>query len=404
MLSRLSWFLYSIGTLLIGALTLRGPIGLTFSDLFFAGAIAFALTDAIANHSLPNFVPTRTAILGALLFTAGGVIASMFSNHRLSSFGELVRLDYVMIVWVWCTPFILRSVSMVRTQMRLWSISAAATSAFALIQVLSGHFIPSGATGSGRMTGLTQHVTDLGGVTAIALVPSLMFAVTAKATPFERGIAVTIATLVSIGLVLSGSVTGLIAAAVGFVIWAIVARRSKELLAIAAVLLIAVAGTSVVQVLRHAQPPVVRVAEVLGLGGPDRRAFTTTYRTRLSTDLAAVESIIHSPLVGAGLDNASAQDRLNSLVHNIYLEAGVGAGILGLIGAILITLAPLDGDMRRLLRDPSTGTVMAPLVGAAAAFLVFGMADPILLARYAWFPLALIVAVRRTAPSVTAAA
>jgi len=394
MLSRLSSTLYGAGTLLIGALVLRGPLGLTVSDLFFAAAIVIAVANETSRKRRITIGATRTALLGAALFSVGGLIASAFSSHRASSFGALVRLDYVMVIWVWFAPVVVQSTSMVVTQMRLWSISAAATAVFALIQLGTGLFIPSGATGSGRMTGLTQDVTDLGGVTAIALVPSWMFVIAPRISALKRALAGSVAGLVSIGLVLSGSVTGLIAAATAIVVWTVLLRRWKELAAIAAVLVLAVAATSGVQLLRHAQPPVVRVAEVLGIGGPDRRPFTATYWTRLSTDMAAVNSILRNPFVGAGLDNASAEDRLHSLVHNIYLEAGVGAGALGLVGVVLLTFAPLDGEIRRLLRDPTTATLTAPLLGSAAAFLAFGLAAPILLARYAWFPLAMLVALR----------
>ena len=330
-------------------------------------------------------------LLGGLLFNVGGLISSFHSNHTRGSLLELARLDYVLLVWLWLGPQIIRTISQLSLAIRFWTISAAVAGGGAIIQLIFGDVIAGTHSSFGRMTGLTQHVNDLGGLTAIALVPSLMFATLPGASRRARLFGIVVTVLVVAGLILSGSVTGFVSAAIAICIWFITTRHDRRSLLIFGILAVAIVGVLVLQALHNGVSPEARLVEVLT--GPGDQS---TGRTRLQVDVTALQAIQHHPFVGVGLDSASYINAVGDLVHNILIEAWLGSGLAGLLGLALIVVAVARAAIDAVRRcNEDLKPVANALLASFFASFAFSMAAPVLLSRYAWLPAAMLVILRQ---------
>jgi O-antigen ligase len=387
---RASVLLYVLGALLVGELAIRPGFGLTVSDLFFL--LAFA---ALIVEGMVRTVPLRLGLpllvlVGGVLFTIGGLISSLYSSHSRASFVELARLDYVLLVWLWMGPQIIRSTRQLSLAMRFWTISAAIAGAGAVVQLIFGDVIPNTHSAFGRMTGLTQHVNDLGGLTAIALAPSLMFTTLPGISHLKRFLGIAVTVLILTGLILSGSVTGFVAAGFGVLAWVLTTKPNRRFLFILGILVISGLGVVALQGLHNGVSPEARLLEVLG--GPGDQA---TGLTRLQVDFAALEAIRTQPFLGVGLDSASYINAVGDLVHNILLEVWLGAGLLGFVGLALILGAGARAAIQALHDfDGAHIPIAHALLASYVAFIVLGLAAPILLSRYAWLPVAMLMILR----------
>jgi O-antigen ligase len=241
------------------------------------------------------------------------------------------------------------------------------------------------------MTGLTQHVNDLGGLTAIALVPSLMFATTARFGRSLRLVGVATSALILSGLILSGSVAGFAAAAAAVLGWLLMRRPDRRLVLAIGLLILAGLGSVALQAVRNGVSPAARLTNVLG-GAGDR----SSGHTRLEIDLAALQQIATHPILGVGLNNESYVRATGDLVHNVLLEVWLGGGTVALIGFVIMLAAVAYSGFRNVRelvdeeRDLATSTF-----AAFCGLLVFGLAAPVLLSRYAWMPVAMLVILRQ---------
>jgi O-antigen ligase len=242
------------------------------------------------------------------------------------------------------------------------------------------------------MPGLTQHVNDLGGLTAIALVPAVMLATRPNLAQGWRALRIVVMGLVVAGLILSGSVTGFVSAAVGLALWFLfLGRRGRILLALGVVAVVAVAVAGL-QLTSHGRSPLQRLEQVTATNGSE----AGTFATRIALDEQAIQVVEHNPLVGVGLDAADARDRIGNFAHNMLLGAWMGAGLLGIFGIVLALAAVASVGLRavRAASDQEERILARALAIAFVVFLVFGMAVPLLYQRYAWMPAALLVALR----------
>jgi O-antigen ligase len=384
--------LYYIGAILSGVLVFRPALGLTASDWFFFGALVVVLYQVIWERTKVQASLPRLLVLGVALFAVGGLASSLHASHRTQSALIVLRLVYVTIVWFWVGAAILRSREQLLIAASLWTISAALSSSAAIFQLLLGNVIPGTAVSWGRMPGLTQHVNDLGGLTAIALVPAVMLATRPNLARGWRALSIVVMGLVVAGLILSGSVTGFVSAAVGLALWFLfLGRRGRILLALGVVAVVAVAVAGL-QLTSHGRSPLQRLEQVTATNGSE----AGTFATRIALDEQAIQVVEHNPLVGVGLDAADARDRIGNFAHNMLLGAWMGAGLLGIFGIVLALAAVASVGLRavRAASDQEERILARALAIAFVVFLVFGMAVPLLYQRYAWMPAALLVALR----------
>jgi O-antigen ligase len=384
---------YYLGAAMIGLLTVRPALGFTASDWVFLLALAL-LVVAMTVHDVPRDYLVPTAItLGVVLFAVGGLISTRNAVNAEESLLVVIRMLYLTLVWFWLGTIVLQTRAHVENAMVVWVFSAAVSSSGALVQYFEGDVIPGGALAYGRMTGFTSHFNDLGGLVATAFVPALVLAVDSSRRRV-RAFGVVAVALLSIGLLLSGSVGAMLAASVATTVW--LAIRGLSLKLVISVAAVVASGFVVMTATgaTNAPNPVQRITKVFA--ADEAKAGTGgSVETRLQGYGEAWARIQDQPFVGVGLDHESGEVYLgDSAVHNLILNPWFTAGLFGLLGIAILVCGAFSSGLRAFrnagLEDRA---LVAGLLSALVAFVVFAMGAPILFVRYGWFPTALLIAV-----------
>lgn len=383
--------LYYAGLLFIAQLTIRPFLSFTLSDwLFFACLIATCAALLVRRPRV--YVPLpRLLLLGILLFAAGGLMSSFSSSAPTESFMVIIRIVYLTVVWFWLGTVVLQKIEHVRKAVLFWVVSAAVAGAAAVAQQFDDNVVPGGRVEWGRATGFTEHMNDLGGLTSIALVPALMLFVTRGKSVGRDGFRALMLVLVGAGLLLSGSVGSVIAAAAATGVWLTWRHTSGRQLVRLALLAAAVLVFFTLQGSAETPSAVERISR-LGTGAPNDP--NRTLDSRFETFRIAVDRIEANPVVGVGLDLESSRAGEHR-VHNIVLNLLYTSGILGLAGMILVFASAARTAWSSLL-DASAGErrLVLALGCSLIAFIVFLMSEPAMFTRYGWVAAALLFAVR----------
>jgi O-antigen ligase len=382
------------GTALLGFLTIR-PVGsYTASDLLYFASFGLAGLAALRLRAQVEYVVPRAITLGASLFALGGLISSFGAAAPNASIQVVVKLVYLTLAWFWLATIVLRNRAQVEIAVLLWVLSAASSSAGAVVQFYAGSVIPGGDVHWGRMTGFTPHFNNLGGLAATAFVPALMLAVDARRV-YWRVVALSCLVLLVAGLMLSGSVGALLAASVSTVLWLTLRGVTARTIAIFAI--IAIAGIWMMSAVGYtsAPSPLKRIVSVTSKDVPESEGGTLY--SRIDVYRTAWGRIEEQPFVGVGLDPESSEQVLGPdlLVHNIILNPWFSAGLLGVVG-ICFLLAGVLRSAADLVRRAGTesSVFVSALFSSVVAFVVFAMGEPILFVRYGWFPTAMLLALR----------
>jgi O-antigen ligase len=391
---KLARYAFYVGAASIGILTYRPALALSASDWFFF--LAFGLTGLVLlTYGLErDYLIPSSITVGVALFAAGGIISSFHALATLQSISIVLRLLYLTIVWFWLATVLLQTRRHVEHAALAWIASAALSSVGAILQFAYGDVIPGGTVAFGRMTGFTEHFNVLGGLAATSIVPALMFSVDGSRRWYRiTGTACT--ALIAAGLLLSGSVGGLLAATVGVLFWltirGVTARTFVSLVAVglAGLVLMSATGST------NSPDPLQRIRRVTSVEEQQTGRGGTVY-TRVEGYHAAWDHITRNPLVGVGLDDPSSVEILGpELVHNMIIIPWFGAGILGLLGIVMITAGALvTGAQVARAATRDLRPLATALLAAVVTFVVFGMGEPILFVRYGWFPAMLLIALR----------
>jgi O-antigen ligase len=391
---RLPRVLYYVGAAAIGFLTIRPAIAFTASDWIFFLAFGVTCVVLLVYGVDRAFLVPPAITIGIALFAVGGIISSFESAAPFESVFIVVRLLYLTIVWFWLGTIVLQTRAHVEYAVLAWVGSAALSSGAAVVQYFYGDVVPGGDVAYGRMSGFTPHFNNLGGLAATAFVPALMLAVDSPRRPL-RVLGFAALGLVSMGLLLAGSIGGMLAAIIATVFWltvrGVTANTVVNLLAVAAVGVVVMSATGVT----GTPDPLGRLERVTA--PQDAGPGAGSIHTRLDGYKLAWERIREQPLIGIGLDEASAAEALEGghLVHNILLNQWFSAGFLGLVGVTLLIGGALLTGFRTVRGSPrDQRPLTAALVASTVAFLLFAMGEPILFVRYGWFPVAMLVALR----------
>ncbi|MFO7592194.1 MAG: O-antigen ligase family protein [Acidimicrobiia bacterium] len=384
---------YYIGAGSIGLLTIRPAMGFAVSDWIFLTSLGLAVTVVLMRRIAIPFLVPRAIVLGVVVFAIGGLISSLEAVSPNASAMVVIRMLYLTLVWFWLGTMVLQTRAHVHIALAAWVGSAALSSGGAVAQFFLGDVIPGGGLAWGRMTGFTTHWNQLGGLTATAFVPALMLAVDSPKKSMQLfGMGAT--ALISAGLLLSGSVGGLLAASGATVLWLALRGMSLRLVigvgAVVATGLILMTSTGTTE----SPSPVHRILRVTSAEEAQKGTGGTIF-TRLEGWSDAWARIREQPIVGVGLDEASTIEVTEKAVHNMLLGPWFTAGFLGLVGILVMIGGSLAAGAYVLRNTPpglrsETAAILAALVG----FVQFGMGEPILYVRYGWFPTALLIALR----------
>ena len=383
---------YYVGAATIGFLTIRPAMDFTASDWIFLGALGVAALVVIVQDLAPDYLVPRAVTIGVILFALGGLLSSLEAVSPNASAFVVVRMLYLTVIWFWLGTLVLQTREHVQNAVIAWVGSVALCSSGAIAQYFYGDVIPGGVVAFGRMSGFTGHFNILGGLAATAFVPALMLAVDSPRRAVR--LAGTLSTaLIAAGLLLSGSVGGLIAATVGTMVWLALRGVSLRILvsggavAAAAFILMSATGST------DSPSPVDRIQRVTSVEEASAGTGGTVY-TRLEGYSLAWSRIAEQPFIGVGLDAASSEEELeNHSVHNLIIGPWFTAGLLGVIGIATLIAGALATGLR-VLRN-TTGparSFTAALFASLVAFIEHAMGEPILFVRYGWFPTALLIA------------
>jgi O-antigen ligase len=364
------------------------------SDFLFALALAAVAVEALARREVPRKRVPPMLIAAAGCAVLAGAVVYVGRGHNV--WAVSLRLVFVQILLVWLSAAVLRTRAQVATATMFWAASAAASGVAALLQVVfSGNIIPGTTASWGRATGLTQHVNDLGGVASIALVPAVALALRPQGR--MRVVALVASAGVFMALALSGSVSGMIAAAAGAITCVVVVQRRRAesvwrplLIGLAAITVLLAAVTALARVADvRSISPLDRVEMVVGISASQKSQVTTV--TRLQSLKGAWFSIRSQPITGVGADpETTSTPWSGSLTHNIFLGSWFGMGIFGLLSVILAIVA--TAVIAREVTRGSADVLGIALVGSCVASIVFANENPVLYARYCWLPVALLFA------------
>ena len=376
---------FYVGMLTIGLPAFR--IGwATVSDLLFLAALLLSLTRPW-RHSRPPPLP-GLLIAGAIIYALGALLATSTTPTPLESLAVAARFMYLLLAWFWLASTVLSNVRKLERAVILWVSSAALSGVGSLAQLLGIRIFEPEVDFYNRMIGFTQHPNDLGGLTGIALLPALVLASRKGVSWHLRTFALLVLLFVAIGLLLSGSVSGLTAAVVAIAVWlSLAGRRSVfsaiPLLALVAVILLISASINAGNI-----SPIRRIAATTATDGSEG----TTLWDREETNRVALQWLSHHPFIGVGLDSASRYTSNGLEVHNLLLGAWFTTGLLGLAGMAIILLSVFMAG--RSVLKTNRGRHLWFHTSTIAAFLgsfAFAMSAPIIHQRYAWTAAALVL-------------
>jgi O-antigen ligase len=383
------WLTYlGLGTLAL--LTLRPTPALTVSDWIFLAALLVAVLGYAHESRRIHIAPPRLMLAGVAMVLIGALLSLPNALDGTESLAAVARFVYLTVGWFALAGYSLRTTRDVSIATRFWVASVALSGAAAAAQLLWGNVIPGTIIANGRMTGFAQHVTDLGGMCAVALIPAVSFLDVRGLSPVRRIASAVLVALVLAGLLLSGSVDGFMSAAVGLALWVWIggaARRGLGLLLGLGALLVIVAGAAAQLGLVL---PEARIASVLS--SPDD-PYATFY-LRLEAFNSAWQWIQASPLFGVGFDLASATTATGEVVHNVLIATWFEGGVLALLGIVLVLLSAA-GTARNawaMAKSSESRRLAAALFAAVGSAITFSMANPILFQRYVWVPVFLAIA------------
>lgn len=382
--------LYLLGAAAIGLDSVRAA-GFTASDWLFVAALGItALAVLRAGKVVPLDLPPLV-LVGVALFAVGGLVSSFHAARPLASAAVVARVIYITIPWFWIGTVLLRTKAQIEWAVTAWVVSVALSGTGALAQLFLGNVIPGGDVSGGRESGFTFQYNILGGMTAVAFVPALMIAARSKGR--KRLLMLPTVALIGAGLLLSGSIGGILAAAVTTAVWLVGSRQAVRTLAVFAVLGIGAALLFGATGRAKSVLPTHRFSLVTS--SDVSRTHGGTLYSRIDVYRAAWSRIGRDPLVGVGLDQTSAQvDGLQ--VHNLVLGPWFTAGILGVLG-ILVLIGSLTGVAFGVLRGAESADERLLALSLALSFLtfvLFAMSEPILYVRYGWAPVAFLLALR----------
>ena len=386
----LARFFYYAGSATIGILLLRLG-GATVSDLFFLLSLGAVVAGLIAMNANPSVLMPRGLIVGVLIFCAGGLITAFYAPSASDNLGVLFRVTYLVAIWFWLGTMILTELRHVRTAMLWWVVSAAIAGAGAIAQTVFGDVIPGGTIHYGRVSGFTDHVNDLGGLAGVTIVPALaLLYPKARASLAQRITAGVCLPLIGIGLILSGSISGVMAGLFSGFIWVVATRTLVRGLLVLGLLLAVTSAIAASGISPYFQSPLQR----LTMSTAETGSENATFWTRIDSYEAAWIDIRAHPLYGVGLSPGDTPTATGSQVHNNLMkplfEGGAFAALGMLIVYLLIGVAGWQTVVRA--RSPEDHLLSLAAFTSYIAYFTWGLSQPALFKRFGWMSGALVLA------------
>lgn len=370
--------LFSISAFLVPLTAVRSVAGFTAGDGVLVVATVLCL---LSLARPPGRVPVGVALATGLAVLATVALA-VSSPAPVVELAVGARLVMVWLVWTWVASVVLRTREHVAAAATAFVLGACLSSVVALGQLagvdLRPFFLAAPDEGvTARFIGLGGHANGQGGCLAVALVLCLAAAL----ARYRRPGALVATVLVSVGLLLTASITGVLTAVVGLVV--LLWRSRSPRAALRGILGVGAVALTLV-LLRRVFPAVVtpfdRYESAIGVGG------TSTVGQRAETIRFAWERISHGPFSGIGFGEGGGTYNGVTQAHNMMVLSWYQGGILLLLAVAIMSVTVVVVGSRA--RD----AVGNALLAATIAALFFAQTGPSLYDRFVWFPAVLLLA------------
>lgn len=380
---RIIRFLFYIATFFIPMLIVRPVAGTTLSDLIYFLCMAMTLFVMFNKRKIQYIKFPPLLMFGLILFMLGAIVSSLASGEVITSIAKAARLPFIILVWFWLCVILLNKEKYVYTTLKIWVASMAFNGLISVLQLKME--IPYTVNFYGRMTAFTGNISDLGAVTSIAFIPALVLAT--KKTKYTLLSYITML-LVGLGVIMSGSVSGLITVVVGTFIWLMIGRPSFRFLVVGSLLAVSLIVVMGIQESKGLVTPLSRIEASTSLNSSDSNA---TMMSRLVTYKAGLDEISHNPFIGVGFHGKETETGFG--VHNIFLGALYQGGIFSFLGLLIICISILSLGYYNVKNSTTKLSVdiSLALFISFICMLVFGMTGQFLYQRYAWITGALIL-------------
>jgi O-antigen ligase len=297
---------------------------------------------------------------------------------------------FVLLIWMWTIRHLLTDEAGIRLAMTAYVLGCV-TSAFVALLQLDAHVLVSiGTVFNGRATGLAKHPDDTGSFLALGLT----FAVGLALHPSHkrRWLYVVSALVIAMGLIVSGSVSGMLCGLAGcFIVMALSGIKIQHFVAIVVILVAGYVGGTSIQ--GHNGKSLNPIARFEAATGPEANG-SNSVAPREGTWKGAWNGIENSPILGHGLDVLSSLTYLDPNnnteypTHNFILMAWFQGGILFLVGDLIC----IAEAFRRMFLKGKLDAMTKVLFGGAVAVILFALQAPMMFDRYFWFPFVLAMA------------
>jgi O-antigen ligase len=396
-LLRIPRLLFYLGSLTLTEAVWRPAGGLTVSEVFFLLALAATVIAVLAGRPVAR-IPNGL-VIGVSIFALGGAISSIAAESTTSSVSQTLQGIYVMLLWAWTGATVLRTRQQIVVALGCWTFSSALNGFAALLQVMDVSWLGGELEGS-RAIGLTDHPNDLGAACAIAVVPALMLATTRLPGRggWLRALTWCLLGFTAVGVILSASIGAMFAGLIAILVWLLApAVRAPGRVAVVAAVAFSLAGLTLAG--GAVTSPVKRFEDVTRNGVSAESGSGTV---RLKIVQRAWPRIESNPIVGRGLDSSGLSVNVIShgtivsyQVHGGPVSIWYQAGILGLLGVVIVVWTLLRGAWRNLIAGDQTDVLIGlSILAAFLAFLISALTTPFVLQQYGWFTAVMLLAWR----------
>ncbi len=256
---------------------------------------------------------------------------------------------------------------------------------FAVLQVVDRAQFNAVCITQGRGCGFTDHPNDLGYLIAVGV----LFTVALLCRPFTLRPRLLLLGALAVefaGLAATGSVGSAIGTAAGLLVFgagAFLLRPQKVAPAAVIIMVALIAGFPAIDMALGRTVVGQRVHNMMSASSVQ----DTTLGERFQGYEAALEQIRLHPLVGVGTFHSTGN---GTAPHNIFIGLWYEAGMLGLLGVVLILVAVLRSTTAATIagaRMNGYGLAALACLGALLAAIVCSQVAPFFYRRAAWAPL-----------------
>lgn len=399
--------LYWFGCLMVPLLIVRvGSV--TISDAMFSLSLLIAVLAHVGGDGrLPRPYAIGTFLALALIY-ALSTLASSYGlpvDDFIESVFAAGKFVYLLVFWFSLGVFVLRDEHDIGIAVLMWIIGVAISGLGGVAQiVIDPAIIPGTEVRVGRAVGFAEQPNDLGAASGVALGPALALTAGALRSRWGRRLSGLCVPIIGIGLVLSASASGIIAATLSVAFWLIGAARYRLALFSFGIVMVVIIGLGI-----FVQTTDLDVHAIADLYALSESGKSGTLAERIQTYIEAFNYVSGSPLIGVGTAAGGREIWGGLAVHNVIIGAWYETGLFGclaVIGMYGMACWISVSAIRLSKGDPLRDLLMA-LIGGELAFLVYSLSAPGLYQRYGWISVALSIAalnilVRRARPKPAA--